>query len=65
MSGSFTSNFAIGDTVVASVGLTEVQHGVVVAVRFTKGKVFYDILADYDARVYLEIPSDDVKAYTP
>lgn len=35
--------------------------GVVVAVRFTKAKVFYDIIDDYYAYVYRDIESDEVK----
>lgn len=36
--------------------------GTVVAVRFTKAKVYYDCIGDVDARVWPEVPSEYVKS---
>lgn len=67
---AFKSNFKIGQqvkyvdstTIISDKGLLKngCVSGQVVAVKFTKAKVFYDILSDFYARVERDIPSDNV-----
>lgn len=38
------------------------KYGVIVSVRFTKAKVWYDILDDYTGNVFRDIDSCNVKA---
>jgi hypothetical protein len=38
----------------------EQMYGIVVAVRFTKAKVFYDILDDYYGKVFTDVDSSYV-----
>ena len=54
---SYPAAYNIGDDVEFDNGRT----GQIVAVKFTKSKVFYDILDDYDANVYKEIDSALIK----
>lgn len=58
----YNSAFAIGDRVVYQYcdGFEE-DGGVIVAVRFTKSKVFYDILSDYSAKIDNNVDSALVK----
>lgn len=37
------------------------RHGIIVAVRFTKKKVFYDILDEYYARIFEKVDATNVK----
>lgn len=56
---NFKSYFAIGDTVdFNSDALT--MGGIIVAVRFTKAKVFYDIVEDYNGEVIKNVDSCDL-----
>lgn len=38
----------------------EPLEGKVVAIRFTEAKIFYDILSDYYAEVFKDVPSEKV-----
>jgi len=71
--GEFSSNFSLGDDVKFCPDNIELRsafeileenkrYGKVVAVKFTKGQVSYDILDDIKAYVFDEIPSHCVEA---
>jgi len=64
---NFESRFKIGDEIVfissklsAIIGTNEPIYGTIVSVKFTKAKVFYDILDDYRGKIYEEIDSINV-----
>jgi hypothetical protein len=69
----FPSRFAIGDDVRFLEGggwddngdiIERVdRYGTITAVKFTKAKVFYDILDDYSGRIFPEIDSTYVYEY--
>jgi hypothetical protein len=67
MQNTFESQFKVGDEVTFEVNsiINEYYgrslYGTVVAVLFTKSKVFYYIVDDLDARIYEKIPSENVK----
>jgi hypothetical protein len=67
--GNFESKLNIGDSVTfrpmfiqaKKLGITQDDlWGTVVAVRFTKAKVFYDILDDYYSKVFTDVDSANV-----
>lgn len=54
---SYPAAYNIGD----EVEFNDNRTGQIVAVKFTKSKVFYDILDDYDASICKEIDSAFIK----
>ena len=67
--GNFDSKLSIDDSVTfipmfkqsTEIGIAqEEMFGIVVAVRFTKAKVFYDILDDYYGKVFTNVDSSYV-----
>jgi hypothetical protein len=67
--GNFESKLNIGDSVTfrpmfiqsKKLGISSDDlWGTVVAIRFTKAKVFYDILDDYYSKVFTDVDSANV-----
>ena len=66
---NFDSNFSIDDSITfipmfkqaAEMGIAqEEMDGTIISVRFTKAKVFYDILNDYYGVVFKNVDSSNV-----
>jgi hypothetical protein len=66
---NFESNYSIDDSITfipmfkqaTEMGIAQEQmEGTIVSIRFTKAKVFYDILDDYYGRVFTNVDSSNV-----
>lgn len=58
---TYQSLFAIGQSVKHRLFESDtLKDGVIVAIRFTKMKVFYDILNEYYGEMHKCVPSDNV-----
>lgn len=56
----FESRFAIGDSVDFQIGDECTMGGIIVAVRFTRAKVFFDIAEDYYGKIIKNVDSCDI-----
>jgi len=58
----FPSKYAIGETVdfcfdIDNLPVADMYRGIITAVRFTKAKVFYDIVDDYSGDLHTRVDS--------